>query len=141
MNQKTYGIIFYTYKNDKLQLYLKKNTKDYHEDFIIKDIDKINFLNNISAIYKSYNFEKNHMIYLLNKIKYSELFDDIKNYEIVNLKKFNSVPFDKTLKHNRLRFNELDISLDNIRKNYVYRKVLTFCAKIVTPISECNYVT
>jgi hypothetical protein len=123
--EKSYGIIFYDYKSNKsrLNLYLRKNLKDYHEDFITKDIDLIEFLKNIPILYKTYNLEKNHTIFLLNKNKYSYIFELQKEYKKISLKKFKSVPFDKTLKHNKLKFNDLNKSLKIIESTYILRNL------------------
>lgn len=123
--EKSYGIIFYDYNNNKsrLNLYLRKNSKDYHEDFIIKDIDLVEFLKNIPILYKTYNSEKNHTIFLLNKNKYSYIFELQKEYKKISLKTFNSIPFDKTLKHNKLKFNDLNKSLNIIINNYILRNI------------------
>jgi hypothetical protein len=123
-NIKTYGIIFYEFGKDKLNLYLRQNTKDYYEDFIINDTELIESLINISILYKAYNPEKNHTIFLLNKNIFTNIFDKYKIYKKISLKTFQSIPIDKTLKHNRLKFYDLNKSLKLIQNNYIYRKFI-----------------
>jgi len=123
--EKSYGIIFYDYRSNKsrLNLYLRKNSKDYHEDFVTKDKELIELLQNIPILYKTYNLERNHTIFLLNKNKYSYIFELYNEYKKISLKKFNSMPFDKTLKHNKLKFNDLNKSLRIIESTYILRNI------------------
>lgn len=123
--EKSYGIIFYDYRSNKsrLNLYLRKNSKDYHEDFITKDKELIELLQNLPILYKTYNLERNHTIFLLNKNKYSYIFELYTEYKKISLKKFNSVPFDKTLKHNKLKFSDLNKSLKIIESTYILRNI------------------
>ena len=126
MNETTYGIIFYNYNYRRIYLYLKKNTKDYHEDYIIKDIELINILKNIPIIYRTNNNNSNHIIFLLSINKYNDLFEKIKennNINKIDFNKFLSKPFDKTLKHNRLKYYDLINSLNIIKNNYIYRNL------------------
>ncbi len=125
---KTYGVIFYKY-DDKLILYLKKNSKDYYEDFSINDInieekDIIKILSNINILCRVENLEKNHTILLLNINKYDHLFENLTNYNYVSFKRFISLPFHRTLKHNKLKINDLDKSLNIIKNNYIIRKLI-----------------
>ena len=122
--ERTYGIIFYKYINNKFFLYLRKNTKDYHEDFIIKDIFLIDLLKNVSILNKSINIEHNHMTFLLNKDKYSDIFEKFKIYERIEYKKYTSFPFVNNLKHKRIKYSELDNSIKIIRNNYIIRSLI-----------------
>ncbi len=127
MNNGTYGIIFCRFAYGKLYLYLKKNTMDYHEDFIISDKNMIDELKKISALYKSINHEINHVTFILSRNKYNDLFENYmrgKNVEKIDFNKFNSIPFTKTLKHRRLKTNDLTKSLGTIRSNYIMRRLL-----------------
>jgi len=123
--EKSYGIILYDYYNNKsrLNLYLRKNSKDYHEDFVIKDNKLIELLQNIPTLYKTHNLEKNHTIFLLNKNKYPFIFESQNEYKKISLKTFKSIPFDKTLKHNKLKFNDLNKSLKIIESIYILRYI------------------
>ncbi len=127
MNRLTYGIIFYEYYKKRFYLYLRKNSKDYYEDLLITDEDIINLLKK-NILYKIYNNEQNHTVFLINRNnnKYSYLFDDIKLNEKITYSKFISKPFHKTVKHKRLKIDELDRSLNLIRINYILRSKLIF---------------
>lgn len=124
---ETYGIIFYKYEHNKLNIYLKRNLKYYYEDVVIKDHAIINKLNDINILYKVHDNTKKHNIFLLNVTKYKNIYDIIINekinMQIVNLKKFMSIPFHKTLKHDKLKINDLNKSLTFIRNNYFYRNL------------------
>lgn len=127
MNKLTCGILFYEYYKKRFYLYLRKNSKDYHEDFLIKDEITINLLKK-NILYKIYNNEQNHIVFLINRNnnKYSDLFDKIELYEKITYSKFISKPFHKTLKHKRLKIDELDSSLNLIRINYILRSKFIF---------------
>ncbi len=122
------GIIFYDCNNKKIQLYLKKNTKEYYEDIINKDnnLDETltNIINNISPLFKAYDFDNNHIILLLNKNKYDTIYDNIvkqENLEKISLEWFNNKNVHNNLKHKRLKSNDLTNTLNNILLNYKLR--------------------
>ena len=122
--ERTYGIIFYKYINNKFFLYLRKNTKEYHEDFMIKDTSLIDLLKNISILNKACNSELNHMTFLLNKDKYIDIFEQFKIYERVEYNKYISFPFVNNIKHKRIKYPEIDNSIKIIRNNYIIRGLI-----------------
>ena len=122
--ERTYGIIFYKYINNKFFLYLRKNTKEYHEDFMIKDTSLIDLLKNISILNKSINSELNHMTFLLNKDKYYDIFEKFKKYEKVEYNRYISFPFVNNIKHKRIKYTELDNSVKIIKNNYIIRRLI-----------------
>jgi hypothetical protein len=120
---KTFGIIFYEIINNKMNIYLKKNNKDYYEDIInFNDIDMINNLYYISSlispIFKYTN--KDHTILILNKNKHADIYNLInnKNIEKINLQRFSNKNVHNNLKHKRIKEYELINLLQLIDLNY-----------------------
>jgi hypothetical protein len=120
---KTYGIIFYEIINNKMNIYIKKNNKDYYEDIInFNDENNINILiyitNIISPIFKYIN--KNHNILILNINKYIDIYNLInnKNIEKISLQWFCNKNVHNNLKHKRIKDYNLINVLQLINLNY-----------------------
>jgi hypothetical protein len=124
---KTFGIIFYEFINNKMNIYLKKNTKEYYEDILYLydeyiNNELININNIISPIFK-YKINE-HTILLLNINKYKQLYNLITlNNNNINIQKINFIWFcnknvHKNLKHKRIKDFELINNLQLIDLNY-----------------------
>jgi hypothetical protein len=123
---KTFGIIFYEIINNKMNIYLKKNNKDYYEDIIHLNNEDIN--NNlyyisdlISPIFKFIN--KDHNILILNKNKYINIYNLITFNKNINIQKISLEWFcnknvHNNLKHKRIKEYELINVLRLIDLNY-----------------------
>lgn len=120
------GIIFYDFDN-KLNLYLRKNTKDLYEDILISD-DKINDISkNISPLFKSYNSDFKNTTIILNIKKYDDIYNKIKDNNDtikISLKHFNNVIIHKNVKHRRIKTYDLINNLNLINMNYKYHKLI-----------------
>jgi hypothetical protein len=120
------GIIFYELYKNKMNLYLKKNNKDYYEDIIFSYNDDINNLLNdikniIAPIFKYKN--NDHTILLLNINRYNKIYNLITTNKNINIEKINFDWFcnknvHKNLKHNRIKNYELINNLQLIDLNY-----------------------
>ena len=110
-----------------MNLYLKKNNKDYYEDIINLNnkevIDMLFSINNlISPIFKYKN--KNHTILILNKNKHINIYNLINNLinntniEKISLEWFCNKNVHKNLKHKRIKDYELVNNLQFINLNY-----------------------
>ena len=120
------GIIFYEIINNKMNIYLKKNNKDYYEDII--QFTNEDIINNmyyiadiISPIFKYKN--QNHNILILNKNKYIDIYNSITfnkniNIEKINLQWFCNKNVHNNLKHKRIKDYELINNLQLIHLNY-----------------------
>ena len=106
-----------------MNIYLKKNNKDYYEDIInLNNEDIINMIysinNLISPIFKYKN--KEHTILILNKNKHMNIYNLINNTNIekISLQRFCNKNVHKNLKHKRIKHNELNNNLQLIDLNY-----------------------
>ena len=123
---KTFGIIFYEFINNKMNIYLKKNTKDYYEDIIYLNNDNINnelinINNSISPLFK-YKINT-HTILLLHINKYKQIYNLINLNNNTYIHKINFMWFcnknvHKNLKHKRIKDYELINNLQLIDLNY-----------------------
>ncbi len=122
----TIGIIFYELYNNKMNIYLKKNNKDYYEDIIFSYNDDINNIlddikNLIAPIFK---YKSNdHTILLLNINRYNKIYNLINSNNNINIEKINFDWFcnknvHKNLKHKRIKNYELINNLQLIDLNY-----------------------
>jgi hypothetical protein len=120
------GIIFYELYKNKMNIYLKKNNKDYYEDIIFSYNDDINNILNdikniISPIFKYKN--NDHTILLLNINRYNKIYNIINSNNNINIEKINFDWFcnknvHKNLKHTRIKNYELINNLQLIDLNY-----------------------
>ncbi len=120
------GIIFYELYKNKMNLYLKKNNKDYYEDIIFSYNDDINNVLNdikniIAPIFKYKN--NDHTILLLNINRYNKIYNLINTNKNINIEKINFDWFcnknvHKNLKHKRIKDYELINNLQLIDLNY-----------------------
>ena len=114
----TYGIIFYEINNNKVYLYLKRNINEEYQDITINEPDENSILHNIGSLYYVKNSDYNHIIYLLDIIKYNDLFDKYKTIlEKINYEFFNQKIFHNNIKHKRLKNLIIKRELDYIILN------------------------
>jgi len=108
-----------------MNLYLKKNNRDYYEDICSNNENVNNDLyyisNIISPIFKYKN--KNHIILILNKNKHNNIYNLLKetnniNIEKINLQWFCNKNVHNNLKHKRIKEYELMNILQLIDLNY-----------------------
>jgi len=120
------GIIFYNF-DKKLNLYLRKNTKELYEDILINEQIVVDISKNISPLFKSYNYDFKNTTLILNIKKYEDIYNKIKNNKDtikITLKHFNDKIIHKNVKHKRIKSFDLINNLNLIDMNYKYRKVL-----------------
>ena len=117
----TYGIIFFEINSDTkyVYVYLKRNSNEEYQDNSIYKPDENSILNNICVLYYIKNAEYNHITFLLDIIKYSNLFDKYKNnLEKINYNIFNQKNFHNNVKHRRIKNYIIKKELDAIIFNY-----------------------
>jgi hypothetical protein len=115
----TYGIIFYEIIHNKVYIYLKRNLNEEYQDISINEPTDDNILHNIGSLYYVKNSDYKHTIYLLDIIKYSDLFDKYKhNLEKINYEIFNQKIFHNNIKHKRIKNFIIKKELDYIILNY-----------------------
>ena len=90
----------------------------------MKNKEILFLIDNISPIYKSYNYDKNHLILLLNKKKYKLLFETCENLQKYKLEYFNNTNIHKNMKHSRIKFNDLTYTINNIYKIYKLHNII-----------------
>jgi len=115
----TYGLIFYEINNNKVYLYLRRNSNEEYQDILINQPNKDNILYNIGTLYYAKISDYNHIIYLLDITKYNDLFEKYKNLlEKINYDMFNQKIFHNNIKHKRIKNFIIKRELDYIILNH-----------------------
>lgn len=108
----TFGIIFYEINNKSIYLYLQRNSYEIYQDILINESINVN----VSYYIKIYDYD--HIIYLLDKNKYNELFKIYeKKLEKINYNIFNQKIFHNNIKHKRIKNIQIKNQLDFIILN------------------------
>lgn len=125
------SILFFSFENNNIYLYVLKNNNDKYEDILLDNnnnninLDDIG-INNIIPLYKLYLNQ--HLLLFLNINKFKNVYDklSIDKYKLEKLS-FNTF-FTKGIhkygKHSRLKNEEIQIMLDKIKLNFILRSKL-----------------
>jgi hypothetical protein len=115
----TYGIIFYEITSKNKYVFLHRNQYEIYQDILTSNPININVLYYIKI------GEFNHIIYLLDKNKYNDLYKIYENkLEKINYNIFNNKIFHKNIKHKRIKDAIIKKELDLIFLNYKLRNSL-----------------
>jgi hypothetical protein len=123
------GILFFSFENNNIYLYVLKNNNDKYEDILI-DNNNINLddigINNIIPLYKLYMNQ--HLLLFLNINKFKDIYDklSIDKYKLekISVNTFFTKGIHKYGKHSRLKNEEIQIVLDKIKLNSILRSKL-----------------
>jgi hypothetical protein len=123
------GILFFSFENNNIYLYVIKNNNDKYEDILI-DNNNINLddidINNIIPLYKLYNDD--YLLLFLNINKFKDVYAKISmnkyKLEKLSFNTFFTKGIHKYGKHSRLKNEEIQIILDKIKLNFILRSKL-----------------
>ena len=113
--------------NNKINIYLKKNNKDYYEDIKLDFNGQNDYNLDVIPLYKIYIKENNNLIFLLDINRYIDIYNiyynKFKNLEKINYKYFTNKAFHNNMKHKRLKNMYIQNSLDYIILNRNIRSI------------------